>query len=69
MKLLIFLRDLAVRMKTRLFFPYIVFATFLRKLGFLISDLYFYSIKIQININKKISRKIRDKTTNFLTGF
>jgi len=65
MKLLIFLRDLAVRMKTRLFFPYIVFATFLRKLGFLISDLYFYSIKIQININKKLVEKYATKPQIF----
>jgi len=53
MKLLIFLRDLAVRMKTRLFFPYIVFATFL------------YSIKIQININKNLVEKYATKPQIF----
>jgi hypothetical protein len=35
-------------------FPNIVFATFQRKSGILILDLYFYIIKIQTNINKKL---------------
>jgi len=68
MKLFIFLKDLVVCMKTRLFFfvfPNIVFATFQRKSGILILDLYFYIIKIQTNINKKLVEKYVTKPRIF----
>jgi hypothetical protein len=52
-----FLIDLAICMKTKthfFVFLYNVFATFQKKNpGILISDLYLYSIKIQIDINPK----------------
>ena len=46
-------------------FPNIVFATFQRKSGILILDLYFYIIKIQTNINKKLVEKYMTKPRIF----
>jgi hypothetical protein len=46
------------------FFYNFLFATFHRKPGIVISDLYLYSIKIEINIKQKIDRKICGKVTN-----
>ena len=50
----LFLRDLALCMKTKHFF-------FMsgRKRGILISDLYLYSIKIQTNIDQSAVKNIR----------
>jgi len=63
------LRNLAVYMKTRLFFCFIIFfAMFWQKPDILILDLYLYSIKIQTNI-KKNDRKICRKITFFSKGF
>jgi hypothetical protein len=45
-----------------LFFYIMFFATFQRKIGILISDLYLYSKKIQANIK---SRKLREKSQIF----
>jgi len=65
MKFFIFLRDVAVCMQRKYFFHiYIYIATFHRKQDILIPNLYFYNIKIQTSINKKIGRKINEKTIN-----
>jgi hypothetical protein len=51
-----------------LFYRYF-FATFQRKLGILISDLYFYSIKMPTNINPKWWENMLENHKLFLKGF
>jgi hypothetical protein len=54
--------------KTSFFFFCNFFATFRRKPGILILDLYLYIIKIQTNINQN-GIKIHKKITNFKKDF
>jgi hypothetical protein len=49
---MIFLRDLVVCMKIRLFFCFIICVRFWRKPDILIPDSYLYGIKIQTDINQ-----------------
>jgi len=60
----IFLRRGRMHANKVFFFIYIFFATFRRKSNILIPNLYFYNIKTQTSINKKIDRKIHEKTIN-----
>jgi hypothetical protein len=55
MKFFTFFRHMVVCMKTRyifFLFSIFVFATFQRKSGILILDLYLYSVKMQTNIKQ-----------------
>jgi hypothetical protein len=55
--------------ENKTFFIDIFFATFQRKSGILISDLYFYNIKMPTNINPKWWKNMLKNHKLFLKGF
>jgi len=57
----IFLRHGRMHANKVFFFIYIFFATFRRKPNILIPNLYFYNIKTQTSINKKLIEKYMKK--------
>ena len=63
--LLLFLRDLAVCMKTKKY----IFLMFRQKLGILIWDLYLYSIKIQTIIKQNSIKLYAEKSQTFKNIF
>jgi len=61
-----FLETLSYEWKQKHIFCFIIFfATFWRKLGILIPDMYLYSIKTQTDINKKYMEKITNSWNDF----